>query len=59
MDDELVKINQIGDTTFVQARSAIANSTVANDFYYDTNRVNSTVTRMDTTTATHDDNPPY
>ena len=59
MDDELVKINQIGDTTFVQARFAIANSTVATDFYYDTNRVNSTVTRMDTTNATHDDNPPY
>ena len=59
MDDELVKINQIGDTTFVQSRSALANSTVATNFYYDTKRVNSTVTRTDTTFATHDDNPPY
>ena len=59
LDDELIKIKQIGDTTFAQAKTAIANSTVATGFYYDTKRVNSNVTRMDTTTATMDDNPPY
>ena len=59
VEDEYVKVKQIGDTTFVQARSAVAESTVANNFYYDTNRMNSNVTSADTTLATHDDNPPY
>ena len=59
VEDEYVKVKQIGDTTFVQARSAVAESTVAINFYYDTNRMNSNVTSADTTLATHDDNPPY
>ena len=59
VDSEYLKVKQIGDTTFAQARSAKAENTVANAFYYDTNRMNSNVTSADTTLATHDDNPPY
>ena len=59
MDDEFLTVKKIGDTTFAQAKFAIANSTVATDFYYDTKRVNSSVTKMSTTFATMDDNPPY
>ena len=35
------------------------NKVVDNNFYYDTKRMNSSVTRMGSTLATHDDNPPY
>jgi hypothetical protein len=59
VDSEYLKVKQIGDTTFAQARSAKAENTVDNTFYYDTNRMNSNVTSADTTLATHDDNPPY
>ena len=59
MDDEFLTVKKIGGSTFSQAKFAIANSTVATDFYYDTNRVNSSVTKMSTTFATMDDNPPY
>ena len=59
IEDEYVKVKQIGDTTFVQARSAEATKVVANNFYYDTKRLNSNVVTVDDTTATHDDNPPY
>ena len=59
MDDEFLTVKKIGGSTFSQAKFAIANSTVATDFYYDTNRVNSSVTKMSTTLATMDDNPPY
>ena len=59
LDDELVKITQIGDATFVEARTALANSTVATSFYYDTNRSNSTVITRSDTSVTLDDNPPY
>ena len=59
MDDEFLTVKKIGGSTFSQAKFAIANSTVATDFYYDINRVNSSVTKMSTTLATMDDNPPY
>ena len=59
LDDELLKVIQVGDSTFAQARNAIANSTVATAFYYDTNRVNSSVTSVDSQLVTMDDNPPY
>ncbi len=59
IDDELMKVKSIGDTSFVKARYANVESTVDNNFYYDTKRMNSSVTRMGTTLATHDDNPPY
>ena len=59
IDDELMKVKSIGDTSFVKARYANALKEVDNNFYYDTNRFNSTVTRMGTTLASHDDNPPY
>ncbi len=59
IDNEYLKVKQIGDTTFAQARTAKAENTVANNFYYDTNRMNSSVTTADTTLASHDDNPPY
>lgn len=59
IDDEYVQIEAIGDSTFVQSRTAEAESTVDNAFYYDTNRMNSTVTTVDYTPVTHDDHPPY
>ena len=59
LDDELLKVKQIGDTTFAQAKTAIARNTVATGFYYDTNRVNSSVIKTDDTNVTMDDNPPY
>ncbi len=59
LDDELLKVKQIGDTTFAQAKTAIARNTVATAFYYDTNRANSSVIRIDDTSVTMDDNPPY
>jgi len=59
INSELVKVKQIGDVTFVQDRSAEAQKSVDNAFYYDTNRMNSSVTTADTTLASHDDNPPY
>ena len=59
LDDEFLKVKQVGDSTFAQARTAVSNSTVATGFYYDTKRVNSSVTTIDNTFATMDDNPPY
>ena len=59
VDDEFLKVKQIGEATFAQAKQAIANKVVDNNFYYDTKRVNSNVLNVDTTTATMDDNPPY
>ena len=59
VDDEFMKIQQIGEATFAQAKLAVANKVVDNNFYYDTKRVNSNVLNVDTTTATMDDNPPY
>ena len=59
VDDEFLKVKQIGEATFAQAKQAVANKVVDNNFYYDTKRVNSNVLNVDTTTATMDDNPPY
>ena len=59
VDDEFMKVQQIGEATFAQAKQAIANKVVDNNFYYDTKRLNSNVLNVDTTTATMDDNPPY
>jgi len=59
LDDEFVKVKQIGDSTFVNARTAEIENTVANDFFYDTNRSNSTVIKVSDTSVTLDDNPPY
>ena len=59
IDDEYVQIESIGDSTFVQSRTAEGESTVDNNFYYDTNRMNSTVVTVDYTPVTHDDHPPY
>ena len=59
IDDEMVKVKSIGDTTFVQSRFAIAETTVDNNFYFDVKRMNSDVTTVDETFPTHDDNPPY
>ena len=59
VDDEFLKVKQIGEATFAQAKTAVANKVVDNNFYYDTKRVNSNVLNVDTTTATMDDNPPY
>jgi hypothetical protein len=59
LDDEFIKVNFIGDGTFVSSRTAEVNSTVDNNFYYDRNRANSTVTRVSNSTVTMDDNPPY
>ena len=59
IDDEFLKVQQIGEATFAQAKQAVANKVVDNNFYYDTKRVNSNVLNVDTTSATMDDNPPY
>ena len=59
LDNEFVKVKQIGDSTFVNARTAEIENTVANDFFYDTNRSNSTVIKVSDTSVTLDDNPPY
>ena len=59
IDDEFLKVKQIGESTFAQAKQAIANKVVDDNFYYDTKRLNSNVLNVDTTTATMDDNPPY
>jgi hypothetical protein len=59
MNDEFVKVKQIGDSTFVNARNAIFEHTVDNDFFYDTNRLNSSVVKVSDTSITMDDNPPY
>ena len=59
VNDEYLKVKQIGDTTFVQDRKAVPQKVVDNAFYYDTNRMNSNVTSSDTTLVSHDDNPPY
>ena len=59
VDDEFMKVQQIGEATFAQAKQAVANKVVDNNFYYDTKRANSNVLNVDTTTATMDDNPPY
>ena len=59
VDDELMKVQQIGEATFAQAKQAVANKVVDDNFYYDTKRLNSNVLNVDTTTATMDDNPPY
>jgi hypothetical protein len=57
--DEFMKVKQIGDGTFVQGRRAEIENTVDNNFYYDVNRMNSTITRFNETVTTHDDRPPY
>ena len=59
LGEEYVKVKQIGDSTFVNARTAELENTVDNDFFYDTNRSNSTVIRISDTSVTLDDNPPY
>ena len=59
MNDEYLKVKQIGDSTFVNARTAEIENTVDNAFFYDTNRSNSTVIRVSDTSVTLDDNPPY
>ena len=59
VDDEFIKVKQIGEATFAQAKQAVANKVVDDNFYYDTKRANSNVLNVDTTTATMDDNPPY
>ena len=59
VDDEFMKVQQIGEATFAQAKQAVAKKVVDNNFYYDTKRLNSNVLNVDTTTATMDDNPPY
>ena len=59
LDEEFVKVKQIGDSTFVNARTAELENTVDNSFFYDTNRSNSTVIRISDTSVTLDDNPPY
>ena len=57
--DEFMKVKQIGDSVYVQGRRAEIENTVDNNFYYDVNRMNSTITRCDETIVTHDDRPPY
>ncbi len=57
--DEFMKVKQIGDGTFVQGRRAEIENTVDNNFFYDVNRVNSTITRFNETVVTYDDRPPY
>ena len=59
IDDEFVQVESIGDSTFVKSRTASAQNTVDNNFYYDTNRMNSTVRFHSNSLITHDDNPPY
>ena len=59
LGDEFVKVKQIGDATFVNARTAEIENTVDNAFFYDTNRSNSTVIKVSDTSVTLDDNPPY
>ena len=59
IDDELLKVQQIGDATFAQARTAEVNKVVDNNFFYDTKRTNSNVVSVDSEFATMDDNPPY
>ena len=59
LNNEYVKVKQIGDSTFVNARTAEIENTVDNAFFYDTNRSNSTVIRVSDTSVTLDDNPPY
>ena len=59
LGEEFVKVKQIGDSTFVNARTAELENTVDNSFFYDTNRSNSTVIRISDTSVTLDDNPPY
>ena len=57
--DEFMKVKQIGDSVYVQGRRAEIENTVDDTFYYDVNRMNSTITRCDETVVTHDDRPPY
>ena len=59
IDDELLKVQQIGDATFAQARTAEVNKVVDNNFFYDTKRANSNVVSVDSQFITMDDNPPY
>ena len=59
LDSEYVKVKQIGDSTFVNARTAEIENTVDNAFFYDTDRSNSTVIKVSDTSVTLDDNPPY
>ena len=56
IDDELLKVQQIGDATFAQARTAEVNKVVDNNFFYDTKRANSNVVSVDSEFATMDDN---
>ena len=59
LGDEFVKVKQIGDATFVNARTAEIENTVDNNFFYDTKRLNSSVVKVSDTSITMDDNPPY
>ena len=59
LNDEFVKVKQIGDATFVNARTAEIENTVDNNFFYDTKRLNSSVVKVSDTSITMDDNPPY
>ena len=59
LNDEFVKVKQIGDATFVNARTAEIENTVDNNFFYDTKRLNSSVVKVSNTSITMDDNPPY
>lgn len=59
IDNEFVKVNFIGKGSFVVSRTAEVLSEVDQNFYYDTNRMNSTVTSVDDNTVTADDRPPY
>ena len=54
-----MKVQQIGDATFAQARTAEVNKVVDNNFFYDTKRANSNVVSVDSQFITMDDNPPY
>ena len=59
IDDEFMRVNFIGSGSYVVNRTAEVNTTVATSFYYDRNRINSSVTTLDATHVTLDDNPPY
>jgi len=59
IDNEYVRVNFIGKGSFVVSRTAEPLSEVDTNFYYDTNRMNSNVTTVDTTIVTADDRPPY
>jgi len=59
INDEYLKVKFIGKGSFVISRTADVETTVDQNFYYDKNRANSTVTSVDSTLVTSDDRPPY